>query len=667
MVNKMFCNNCGNQLSDNSKFCDKCGAQVAQEVVQPVAQPAPAPVAETPVAAPVAAPVAETPIAAPVAETPVAEAPVATATEFAQPQFEAPAKPPKKKMSKKKLLAWLIPTSALVVAAAVFLVLIMGPLQGWWLKNFGSAKDYRDYVQDNTKKMATGVLSETYGSALSMLSGEYPEGASEVSMKLNFGSTALDMMEDFSQQALGEKLDLDWMTSIGMTMSSNAKDGLQQMGASLNIGEAELAAIDCIMNMAEGKLYLAILSLSNQYLELDMQSVMDMYEDLMGRYTGGYEYYNSAYASKDSVALPSMNSSYASVLEMLEDPELLAILPTEEELDKLLNKYVDVILDSFDDVKKSTKTMSVGDVKQKLTVLETTIDADDILEAGKAVLKTLSKDKQIKGILEDVLGYAEDEMGLGGMVDVDEVWSMFQMAVDEALDELDDMDPDDLGIDDFKLVLTEYVNDNHEVVGRKIALNKEEIFKYIEVQKGSKIAYHLNAADMLEINGEGTRKKGATSATYTISTAVLTGEMQDLLDIELVDFSAKDGKLNGKIRLAPSADVMEELGLPSDVTSVVSMLDPKLEFGFVTTDKTQSIEINILSGNELLVGVSFSTTTTKATAITEPKKTIDINDTEALEEWAMSIDLEAFLEDLEDAGLPISEFLGAQKDSGTIY
>ena len=33
----------------------------------------------------------------------------------------------------------------------------------------------------------------------------------------------------------------------------------------------------------------------------------------------------------------------------------------------------------------------------------------------------------------------------------------------------------------------------------------------------------------------------------------------------------------------------------------------------------------------------------------------------------MSIDLEAFLEDLEDAGLPISEFLGAQKDSGTIY
>ena len=369
MVNKMFCNNCGNQLSDNSKFCDKCGAQVAQEVVQPVAQPAPAPVAETPVAAPVAAPVAETPIAAPVAETPVAEAPVATATEFAQPQFEAPAKPPKKKMSKKKLLAWLIPTSALVVAAAVFLVLIMGPLQGWWLKNFGSAKDYRDYVQDNTKKMATGVLSETYGIALSMLSGEYPEGASEVSMKLNFGSTALDMMEDFSQQALGEKLDLDWMTSIGMTMSSNAKDGLQQMGASLNIGEAELAAIDCIMNMAEGKLYLAILSLSNQYLELDMQSVMDMYEDLMGRYTGGSEYYNSAYASKDSVALPSMNSSYASVLEMLEDPELLAILPTEEELDKLLNKYVDVILDSFDDVKKSTKTMSVGDVKQKLTVL----------------------------------------------------------------------------------------------------------------------------------------------------------------------------------------------------------------------------------------------------------------------------------------------------------
>ncbi len=43
----MFCPNCGNQLSDDSKFCDSCGASIVEEPTpQPEPAPQPEPVAE---------------------------------------------------------------------------------------------------------------------------------------------------------------------------------------------------------------------------------------------------------------------------------------------------------------------------------------------------------------------------------------------------------------------------------------------------------------------------------------------------------------------------------------------------------------------------------------------------------------------------------------------
>lgn len=681
MVNKMFCNNCGNKLPENSKFCGHCGAKVMQEIAEaaPVAE-APvveAPVVETPVvAAPVAeapvaeapvveAPVVETPVAeapvveAPVAEAPVEEAPVAEAPESDFAQFEEAAQP-KKKKSKKKLLAWLIPVTSLVVAAAVFVVLIFGPLQGWWLKNFGSAKDYRNYVQGNSKEMITGVLSDTYGSALSLLSGEATvEGGADVTMKLNLGEKTLDMVEQLTEAELGEKLDLSWMSSVGMTMSSNVKGSLQQVGATLNLGEAELAVIDCIMNMEEGKLFFAILNLSDKYIEMDLNAIMDMAQGFES-----YGPYNTkAVASKDYLSpLPSGSAmtSQSMLMEILQDPDLIAALPTAEELDKLLIKYADIILDSFDNVKKSTKNVSVGDVKQKLTVLETTIGPDDVLSAAEAVLEAASKDKQIKDIITDIVGYIEDKMGMGGMIDADDIYDMFQMGLEEALDALGDIDPDDMleemGMEDMELVLTDYVDSNHQVVGQKIVVADQEVLRYIEVQKGNNIAYELNAADMVVISGEGTRKKNVTNAVYTISV-----QDMEIMNIELVDFSSKDNKLNGKIRFAPSDEIMEPFmdgfQLPAEIAGVIGVLEPKLELGFVTTDKTTSMEMNVLTGNDLLVGVSFSTTMKDATAIKLPKNTVDITDEDAMEDFANSINVDKFIEDLEDAGIPISRFM----------
>ena len=296
-VREMFCKNCGSQLPDGTKFCTACGQKLEAEVIQPVEAPS----AETVVLTPEARPTAfEQPAAyaQPTAfEQPAAYAqPTAQPAEFAQPWQTAPvAEPPKKK--KKNLLGLLIPVIALVVVAAVAAVLLIGPLKGWRLKTFGDAAEYRDYVQTNTTQLATSTITKAYGAAVTTLSGEAKAGgAADVTMKINVGDKAVGLLEDLTKAELGQEISMDWAKDVQLKLSGNAKDDLQQIGAALNIGSHEIAVLDCILNLNEGQLFVAILNLSDEYLAVDISEYL--------------------YDMEDATAM----------MELLQDPELIAAL-----------------------------------------------------------------------------------------------------------------------------------------------------------------------------------------------------------------------------------------------------------------------------------------------------------------------------------------------------
>ena len=617
----MFCKNCGTQLPDDSRFCTSCGERVEAEPAAPVAEPE-APVVETEVPvveneAPVVeveAPVEE--IEAPVAET---EAP----SVFAQFEDVAPVVPAKKN---KKFLAWLIPAVAVVVAAAVVAVLLLGPLKGWWVKSFGSEIDYRDYVQGNATETATGDISKAYGEIVTALSGKNKDtGAAEGAIKLKVGDTAIALLEDLAEAELGEKVEMDWAKEVELKLNTNIKDDLQQIGAALNIGSEEIAVVDCILNMDKGMLYFAVLNLSEEYLSVDFSESLGDMEDT------------------------------TAILEFLQDPELLAALPTEEELSKVLNKYVNIVLSSFDDVEKSTETLEVGELEQKLTVLETKIDGDDLLDAAEAVLKELSKDKDVEKLVCRVLDYLIEQEELGFEIDTDETWGSIEETIDEALDALDEVDGDDLDVD---ILLTQYVNSKHEVVGYALEVADEQAIHFVEIKDGDKLAFEMKIPEVLEITGEGTEKKGVVNADYVVSV-----EKVEVLTVSLIDFKAEDKNVNGKIRLTPSAELFDEMGLSAAAVSAIDLAKLQLELGFDTTEKSATIEINVLTGEELLVGVTLTGAEKKASAISVPE---DAYDMEEAQKWLEGLDTEKVLGALDKAGLPVGElFYGYGTEAAT--
>lgn len=598
----MFCKNCGNQLPENSNFCVVCGTKAAEEVAQP---------AETPVV-----------------ETSVAEAPAnAPQPVFAQPTFEEPVPAPKKKG--KKVLAWLIPVTAVIVAAAVLVAVFWGPLQGMFVKSFGSDEEYRDYVQENSSDTATSAISQAYGSVLTALSGESLGGAADVTMKLNVGDKTVDLLEDFTKEELGEKIDMYWAKNIELKLSSNVKDDLQQIGAALNISEKEIAVIDCILNMDKGKLFVAIVNLNDEYLEVDLDTVVP------------------------EAAMPVWT-------EMLQDPKLYEALPTEKEMDALLSKYWAIAMDNFDDVEKSTEIVEVGQLQQKLTALETKIDSEDVANALEDVLEAAAKDEQLEKIIRKAVAYLETQEEFSDYVDADEIYEAFQEGVEDALDSLSEADAEDM---EGELILTDYTNSSHEVVGRALEMDGEELLRYVEIQKGKQIAFELEVPGTLEILGEGTKKNGAVTADYTVSvdypvydeeTYDVTYEKMDVLTVSLVDFKAEGEAVNGKIRLAPTSELLKTLGLSSTASSAINLADLQLELVFATAKNGGSVEINVLSNEDLLVGVAFTAAEKKASAISEPTNTCDMDD---IEDWLENIDTEKLIKALDDAGLPASELI----------
>ena len=616
----MFCSKCGKQLPDNCAFCGQCGTPVAKAPVQPIAQP---PVEEIPVEEVRPETVAEVPVAeavpAPAAEAPV-EAPV-----FAQ--FEAP-KP--KKKSKKKLIGWLSAAAAVVVAGAVAIGAFWEPLQGAWVENFGSDQDYMSYVEQNSTQKLTDTLSSGYGSVVEAVeklasgsagsTGTVGSGAYEMNMKLTVGDKVITMAEDMLEAEAGEKIELDWLSSIDIAMNTNVKDSLQQIGMALNIGETELAKLDMILNMDKGELFLAIPTLSDKYLKGELE--MDM-----------------------SAAMPSAGSE---MLDLLSSEELLKALPTEDELNKLLDKYIGIIFDNLDDVEKSTKTVKISGVSQKLTVLKTTIDGDDVVNVATALMKAAKDDKQIEKIITNLAGFMEDN---DLIEDADDAYDMFVESIEEALEAMEDAD---LG-DELELVLTDYVNDAHEVVGRRIEVNGQQILYYAEVRDGGKVAFELET-EGLQIYGDGTEKNGVVNAEYTL---LIAGD--ELCTLTLVDFKSNAENVSGKIRIAPSSDFMEGfgkgLGVDSATASAIALLDPQLELVLENTKSSSKIEINLLSGSDMLVGIAISGKEATAGKITLPDDK-NVYEQDEAEEWLQDLDVEKLIETLEDiTDLPLSDLM----------
>ncbi len=617
----MFCKNCGNEIKENDMFCGACGQPVENSVSkhEQVLESSPAEIKEEPVANLEVSP-AESEndgfkVVVPVEPegTDLSEFATGETDDF-DDDFNDFEDEPKKKKFPKVLVASL----AVIVAGAIAVTAFFNPICAFFLKTFGSDESYFSYVENKAFNSATDEITEFYGSYYENL--QVDEVATDTSIKLNVSNSAIKTIET-ALMASGASMDLGWLENISLDTKVNMTDNeLSQILAAVNVNNTEVLAIDYIMDTVNNELLVGIPSLSDKYLSSAVENGETTTED-------GVAVYNSDLNMQD----------------IYSDPEFYEALPSDDELNKIIDKYINLVLNDVDDVEKRSQEMRIEGVSQKLTVLEADIDMEDTQEIIVEVLKSVRNDKQIKKYVEDVAKYFEKK---DIVEDADEVYDEFEKSIKDAIDQVRNSDIDD---DRDFLTWTTYVNSSHEVVGRKIELNGNECLDYVLVRDGKEFAVEFDCGG-IEITGKGTEKGDLVNGEFSVAF-----ENKDICDLEVSNFNTDEKASKGNIRISPSSYLLKEIGLGGQSSAMLSMFSPALELDFDFSEKVGKLDVNLLNGKNSFIGITISSKQTKPTEVEMPD-TEDVYSADEADEWASKLDISKVFDKLEEAGIP-SELL----------
>ncbi len=562
-------------------FCEKCGKELPEGVTVCDA----CSVQEGNVTEPAVDPIVE--------DTSVVPQPASTPVEdFSNPSFEDQPK----KSKKGKIIAIL--AAAVAILAAVALVVTLTPMKGFFIKNFGSDEAYFQYVEGDTFSDFADVGSALYGGLVSTY--EPINAGSEVKLDLQLS----DELMTLAQSALGGNMDLSWLQNISMITSTDIDGNKMNAAIKFLLGNATLLDLNFLLDAEENDMFFGIPNLGDKYLSLG----------------------NSL---DDATAIaPSITIT----------PEMIEALPTEDEINDLLNKYLGIIFEDFGKVSKTSKEIEVGDCEEDVTVLKYKLTAKDLIELAETILKELRTDADVKGYIKDFENFFAKEyedLLEGSGYEKGAIYDTFKEAIDGLLDEIDAAEAPNITI----LTLTDYVNADHEIVGRKLDMGGMELLSYLTATEGNNFAFEASCEMAgFSITGEGEKKGDAVNAEYT-----LTMNETDILNVAFIDF---DGTV-GDIKIKPSAELLSLVLGGNTESSVASMLDPALKISL----GENSVALSLLSKNDALVTLTMSATTDSGDEVKMPDEN-KVVDLENADDWAASLDLGKLVDALEEAGLP---------------
>lgn len=454
------------------------------------------------------------------------------------------------------------------------------------------------------------ALSAVYG-ALAQPASKANYGA-EVDISLQVGDVVQDVLEESYFEASGEKMDFSFLSKVNLEVDLNVKNKMQQMDMAVGLGGSRILTICTIMDLDDFTTWVGSPELSDVFAEMNLVQ------------SGGV-----------AVNPATMQTANA----------LIEALPSEQEFNALVKRYLEVALEKVDNVERKTITLELDGLKQECTVLVAKIYEEDALNIAEAVLKTAKTDNELKAIIEK-FGVAFNELmkesytQAGGTWTNVDLYAEFITAVEEALTSLE-MEREDLDTEEY-IELTAYVDKEHNIIGRKLALDGDELH-YYTVTEGNAFTFEASL-DEVKVTGGGTKKSGKVDGSFKLSM-----EGTSLLTLAVEGWSASEKETKGTLVLEPSAELIQQIGGNS---GALPFADIALELKIDSSESKNDFEMNLLSNETLVVGIAMSAKTSSGSDIQKPTETIDFTNQYQLQSWVQSMDFNKLFQNMRNAGVP---------------
>lgn len=597
----MFCERCGNPVGDTEKFCSKCGAPLS-----PVTTTAPA---ES------AAPEPTTETAAPVEST----APVAPAVPVGNQDNSG--------KGRKKKIVPLIAGCAVLVAVIVC-VANGAKLGNFFSRTFSSPEKYYQYVEKTTVEEMAELGSACYEAlVMDTLSTDNRSASAEFTVALGKGGQDLVNLLGLAG------VDLSWFTELSVGAGFSLKDDVFGYDLSFGMNKSDILSANMVADLKEGNMYLRVPELTAEYIGFDMEEFIGV--DWIDEF-----------------------EEYLQTQEELKGVQ--RAMPDAKEVEKLMQKYLNLALSSVNNVDKSQKTLKVEGVRQKCTELEVTFDGESLAEMLEVILTEMQKDKDLKKlIVKTVDGLIETGYFESYSRDGEDFYDAFQEKLEEMLDRMDSRG--DREEPDVELIMKVYVDGKGNIVGRIIEL-VEDGENYLTVnllmpENGSRFGYEFSVKPGYgaEIALTGSGKKSGNKLSGDFSLEYMGISLLDLQVSKLDQKQLEQGYLNGSFTITPSKMVSMLLTGNYYGSAYASMFtDMQLTLDSQMSKDSGKITLGLLHDEEEMVSISMSVKTGDGSGASVPgaNKTIFVEDVDDLEDWLDGIDWESFIEKLDKAGLP---------------
>lgn len=639
MERKMECKNCGSPILEGDKFCSKCGTRVAEapqtEAVRAEEPRTEAVRAEEPQAEAVRAEEPRTE-AAKAEEIKTATAEATKAEEKSIPPCipeEEPSKPqsPWKNIFKGSKTAAVSDRPkrwGLRVVLGIFGMLVViliansAKLVNSYHRNFSTPEEYYRWVEQKAIKKNAKTFAEYYANyVMEYLRGYDSRTCGEI--RLELGNAGREMLEAADMEL--------WFEEGILTYEATRRDGVTQNILGLEVEGQKLFDLDAIIDLQDEAAYLGFPGLTEKYLALDTMASKNFTEEF--EYVFGME-----------------PEEYLKAMELLE--AFYKECPDKKQVEALVDRYLELLLDSIDDVKMRVgKTARADSITQTCTTLELYLDKDDIRNMLSDFLKELQEDREIEDLLCQIFELAEElDMDTGHYSSAREFYEAFQDKLDEILDDMDYY----VTYHD-ELDMTVYVDNKGEIIGRTMEFPNswdEVSVSYLFPHRGSRFGYKASVivdGEEVSVTGSGKEFGNRLDGNFT-----LKYEGIGIVDVKVEDFDLKSlrkGYLNGCFTVTASSSI-RRIGDMSIVYSYLSDLQLILDVSM--SRSSEKLEMELREGRELWGSLTITARHGSGKKISVPstKRAIFMENNSDFEDWWDTIAWESLLKKMDKAGVP---------------
>ena len=446
-------------------------------------------------------------------------------------------------------------------------------------------------LSGSSTAFAAGSYQETEKAALNKLTDGIPETWDTYleNYKKSAAGSKSNMtlkVEDTGRALIGALMggtDVSWLQSISLDSNISIKDGVEAIVSSVLLNDNKLCDFNVYMDLANMMEYIQIPELSDSYMKAPVSSDSE----------------------ENSEEAQQFLNTYMTTLS-----DLTSVLPDSKTLSTLLDRYGNIIIDSFEEGSSVEESVSVDGISEECTAYEGIISEKSAYTIVEKVLTTAKDDEEIKALFDQWSDDASNE---------ENQYKDFQNLITDALD---DMNRDDEGSTENEAFSSKvWVNGDGKIVGRQFGIadgtDTTPVFTWKAPSEGEDSALLLElAADdsSFTFTGSGKTADGLLNGDYIL--AVNGTETVDINVENLETKPAKAGYYNGTFNISfPAAETdssYSEAGESTEDDTDTSATDMLAGFGAViklTSDAdadTSTLDLTVTTSGAALATLSIT-------------------------------------------------------------